>query len=432
MQADVLVLDHDAAGLETILDVEILGQILRWRVQPLAQVGFLAVRREGDAVHRADVDAGIAFDAKLRRKYGLHVAVQAAAGFREGELVIEAKLDLGLDILERDHLVAVRHLVALVERDLVVVAPFVDAHLLAHDLDRRSRPVGDVLAVEHLVDRDGGLMAVRDGPDDVLRAKCRVATEEDFRMCGCHGRGVDLRHVPLIELDADVALDPGERVLLSDRNQHIVAGEVLVRLAGRNELAPPLDVVLRLHLLKGDAGELAALVREFLRHEEIMDRNSLVHGVFLFPGRRLHFLEAGAHDNVDLLAAEAARGPATVHRGIAAAENDDALADLVDMAERDGREPVDSDVNVLGRILAAGYVEVAPARSAGADEDRIPVSGEKGLHAVDALAGLKLDAEVKDVAALLVDDSVGQAEFRNLRAHHAAGFWILVEDHAVV
>ena len=58
--------------------------------------------------------------------------------------------------------------------------------------------------------------------------------------------------------------------------------------------------------------------------------------------------------------------------------------------------------------------------------------GQQRLHAVDALAAAEFDAEVEDVAAFLVDDGIGQAEFRNLRADHAAGFWILVEHDAVV
>ena len=80
--------------------------------------------------------------------------------------------------------------------------------------------------------------------------------------------GVDLGHVPLVELDADVALDPGEGVLLADRDQHVVAFEMLVRLAGRHQLAAALVVVLGLHLLEHDAGELAVLVGEFLRHQD--------------------------------------------------------------------------------------------------------------------------------------------------------------------
>ena len=149
--------------------------------------------------------------------------------------------------------------------------------------------------------------------------------------------GIDLGHVPLVELDADVALDPGEGVLLADRHQHVVAFEMLIGLAGRHQVAAALGVVLGLHLLEHDAGQLAVVVGEFLRHQEIEDRDVLVHGVLLFPGGRLHLLEAGAHDHLHVLAAEPARGAAAVHRGVAAAEHDDALADLVDVAERHRR-----------------------------------------------------------------------------------------------
>ena len=44
----------------------------------------------------------------------------------------------------------------------------------------------------------------------------------------------------------------------------------------------------------------------------------------------------------------------------------------------------------------------------------------------------KFDAEIEDVVAFLVDHRLRQAEFRDLRAHHAAGFRILVEHDAFV
>src|SRR6185437_7989599 len=231
---------------------------------------------------------------------------------------------------------------------------------------------------------------------------------------------------------AAIALDPGEGVLLADRDQHVVARKVLIRLASVDQLAAALGVAFGLDLLEGDAGELTVVVGEFLRHQEIMDRDALVHGVFLFPRRRLHFLETRAHHDLHFFAAEPARGAAAVHGGVAAAQHDHALADFDDVAERHGREPIDADVNVLRRFLAAGNIEVAPARRAGADEDRVPTFGEQRLHAVDTLAAAEFDAEAEDVAGLLVDHAVRQAEFRNLRADHAAGLRIAVEHHHVV
>ena len=367
-----------------------------------------------------------------RGEHRLDVAVQAALGFAERELDVIAEFDLGADILQRDHLVAMRHLVALVAGDVVVIAPFVDAHLLRRDMHFGKRTLGDVLAGEQLVDRQRGVVAVRHRPDDVLRAERGVAAEEHLRIGRAQGLGIDLGHVPLVEFDAAVALDPGEGVLLADRDQHVVAGDGLVGFARGHQVAAALGVVLGLHLLEGDAGELAVVVGEGDRHHEIEDRNVLVDGVFLLPGRRLHLLEAGAHDHLDVLAAEAARGAAAIHRGVAAAEHDHALADLLDMAERHRGQPVDADVDIGGGFLAAGNVELAAARRAGADEDRVVVFAEQLLQAVDALTALELDAEIEDVVGFLVDHRIRQAEFRNLRAHHAARFRVGIEHGAVI
>ncbi len=83
-------------------------------------------------------------------------------------------------------------------------------------------------------------------------------------------------------------------------------------------------------------------------------------------------------------------------------------------------------------FLAAGNVELAPARRARADEDRVVALGQQRLQAVDALAEAQLDAHVGDVAAFLVDDRFGQAEARDLGAHHAAGLGVAVEHDEVV
>jgi hypothetical protein len=79
-----------------------------------------------------------------------------------------------------------------------------------------SGRVGQRDAVAVVVDRDGRLVAVGHRPDDVLRAPRSVAAEEHAFARGLEGLLVDLGHAPLVELDADVALDPGERALLPD------------------------------------------------------------------------------------------------------------------------------------------------------------------------------------------------------------------------
>src|SRR5262249_37011770 len=157
-----------------------------------------------------------------------------------------------------------------------------------------------------------------------------------------------------------------------------------------------------------------------------------VHGVFFFPGRGLHFLKTGTHDHLDAFAAKPARGAATVHGRVAAAENDHALSDLVGVAERNAGEPVDADVDIGGGFLAAGNIEFAAARRARADKDRIVVVGKQLLHAVDARAAFELDPKIEDVIRLFVNDGIGQAEFWNLRPHHAAGFRIGIEYGAMI
>src|ERR1700730_12877588 len=432
MQANVLILGHDAPGLEAVRDRDVLSKVRGRSLEVGAQLRLGRVGREGDAVHRADVDAGFAFDAQRGGEHSLDIAVEAALGLLEGELHVVTELDLGLDVLERHHLVAQRHAQPLVGRNLVVVAPLVDAHLLAHHVDGRERADVDVLAAEHHVDRHRSLVAVGDCPDDVLRPERGVAAEEYLRSGRAHGLGVDFGHVPFVELDADVALDPGEGVFLADRDEHVVAGNVLVGLARQHETAPALGVVVGLHLFEGDAGEAAAVVGECLRHQEIEDRDAFVHRVLLLPWRGLHLFETGAHHDGDLFAPESARGTAAIHGGVAAAEHDDALADLADMAARDTGQPVDTDVDVLGGLLAARDVEVAPPRSAGADEDGVEILGEKLPETVDAPAAPELDAEIEDVAAFLVDDGLRQAETRNLRADHAARLGVAIEHHTGV
>src|SRR5437016_5444190 len=246
MQANILVLDHDPPGFQCIADVEILAEIACWSAKPAAQILFRAILGKGDAVHRTDVDAGVAFDAERTAEDGLDVAIEAPLALEEGELVVVAKLDLGLDVVEGDRELAQRYPVAQIVRDVVVVAPLVDAHLLAGQGDARRRSLADVLAMAQLVDRDRRVVPVRDGPDDVLWAERRIAAEEHVRQARLHRLGVDLGHVPAVELDADIAFDPRERIFLADRDQDIIAWDVGMWLAGRHEAASALLVVFRL------------------------------------------------------------------------------------------------------------------------------------------------------------------------------------------
>src|SRR5580698_6462387 len=89
-------------------------------------------------------------------------------------------------------------------------------------------------------------------------------------------------------------------------------------------------------------------------------------------------------------------------------------------------------MDVLGRFLAARNIEIAAAWCAAADENRVVIFGQHRLQAVDALVADELDAEIENVIAFLVDHAFRKTEFRNLRTHHAAGFWILIEHDAFI
>src|SRR6185295_9921786 len=236
---------------------------------------------------------------------------------------------------------------------------------------------------------------------------------------------------PLVELDAGILLDPGERVLLADRDQHVVALEELVGLAGGDQAAAAFVVVDGLHFFEGHPGQLAVGDDESLGHQEIQDRNALVRGVLFLPGARLHLVEAGAHDHLDVVAADALRGAAAVHRGVAAAEDDDALADPGGVAERHRREPVDADVDVLGSFFSPRYIQISSTRSPAADEDGVVALAHQRLHAF-YFSLFERNTQIQYVVDLLVDHFQRQAEARDLRPDHAAGARVLVEHGDLV
>src|SRR6185437_3434145 len=109
------------------------------------------------------------------------------------------------------------------------------------------------------------------------------------------------------------------------------------------------------------ARELAVFVHERFRIQPVQDFDALVFGVFLFPRAGLHFFGAGTYDHLDGVATEPARAAAAIHRGIATAQDAHALAALLAVAEIDGSQPLDADVDLVGVLLASGNMQIAPA-----------------------------------------------------------------------
>src|SRR5258707_12749378 len=62
MEADVLVLGHDAAGLEAFRNIDVLGEVSGRRLEAGGQFLFWGAWPEGDAILRANVEAGVSFD----------------------------------------------------------------------------------------------------------------------------------------------------------------------------------------------------------------------------------------------------------------------------------------------------------------------------------------------------------------------------------
>ena len=102
------------------------------------------------------------------------------------------------------------------------------------------------------------------------------------------------------------------------------------------------------------------------------------------------------------------------------------------MIERNGLQPVDTDVDVLGGFLAAGQFEILATRRAAADEDGVPVLRQQRLHAVDLRVVADIDAHVDDHGNLFVQHAGRQAERRDVGSHQAAGLIELFKDGDVV
>ena len=216
-----------------------------------------------------------------------------------------------------------------------------------------------------LVDRDRGLVAVLDGPDDVLRPERGVTAEENALARRLESDLVQLRHVPLVELDAEVALDPGKRVFLADREDHVVAGN-----EDFLDDALALDVVaihLVLEPLERHAFQLSVLDDESLRRVVHDDLDVLLLRILELPLGGLEEAPGLARHHLHVLRAEPERRTAAIHGGVADADDQHALADLVDVLESDRFEPGDADVDPV-RVLAARKVQFLALRRAGADE----------------------------------------------------------------
>src|SRR6202140_5024316 len=165
VDAEILVLDHHAPGLgQRRGHVQGLVKVPGRRHQSHTEIGLVTVLGDGQALHRAYVDARVALDTERCREDGLDVAVEAALHLTRGLLGGESDLHLGADALEPAGQLDVLHPLARRGVVVVVVAPLREPHLLADQVDALRRPGRhrDTLAV--VVPRDCRLGPGLDGP----------------------------------------------------------------------------------------------------------------------------------------------------------------------------------------------------------------------------------------------------------------------------
>ena len=372
----------------------------------------------------------------LRVEHGLHVAVQAALRLGERQLAVEAELDLDRDVLQRDHRVLAAAPCSAGRCEIgVVVAPLVDAHLLRHE--RCTSAAGrcatsspwQKLSIEIAASWPCATAQMM-----FFGPKAASPPKKTLGMRRLHASpGRRLRHAPLCRTRCRRrARSRGRRSPGRSR-----PARRRTRSARRARRSAPAAAALVVVFGASTFSKITPVSRPLscmncLGHEVVEDRDALVHA--RPPSPRATPSSPRSRSGRRPCTSSPPRRRAVRQQSIAVLpppSTIDAPADLLDVAEGDRGQPVDADVDVRGGFLAAGDVEVAPARRAGADEDRVVAFGRAAPSGCRcAVPARNSTPQVEDVADFLVDHRLGQAEARDLRAHHAARLGVAVEDDA--
>src|SRR5689334_1788222 len=303
MNAYILVFCHDSSGLREIFRyVQGLSEVNGRRREPRAQILFLAIPRDGEALDRANVNAGIALDTAFGGKVRLDVAIEAARHFF-GDLVRrETEFHFDGELVEAFFQIDMRHFLASDRRVIIAIAPLADSHFLTDQVHPERRPVRHSISMAIVVDRNGGLMTVLDRPDNILWPKSSVAAEEHAGPGGLICGGIDYGRIPFIEIDSQIAFYPREGVLLTDGQDHVIGGQEYRASCLRIPRASIPYELIKLH-----AFDNAILDDEFFRRMIDKNFNLLLLGILELPGGCFEkFARAPGHD-FDVLTAEATR-----------------------------------------------------------------------------------------------------------------------------
>ncbi len=229
---------------------------------------------------------------------------------------------------------------------------------------------GDALAV--VVDGDGGLVAVLDGPDDVIgphaasppkKTPGRVHWKVALSTLGMPHLSNSMPMSRSIQGNAPSC--PMARMTASAGMKTVSMTLLLVSCPFSSGDHSSRSNTMPLSLPSSMTNDLGAWLT--------MISHLLLLGVLELPGRGLEVGAGAAGHDLDVLAAEAPRGAAAVHGGVADADDEHALLDRGDVAEGDAVEPVDADVDLV-RVVAAGDLQVLAPGGAGADEDGVELA----------------------------------------------------------
>ena len=224
------------------------------------------------------------------------------------------------------------------------------------------------------------------------------------------------------EGDARVALDPGKSVLLADRDQHVVAFDRQrpARQSGVSTRRPRSSFLASIFSNTTPVRRPASCVNALGARKFRIATPSRIASSF---SQGEAFISAKPERTTTLTSAPPRRR--AVRQQSIAVLPPPSTTTRRPIDETWPNETLDSQSMPiwmwLERFAAPRNVEVAPARRAAADENRVVAFADQALEAVDAPFGDELAAGRQSVADLLVDHLVGQAKLRDLAAHHAAG-----------
>jgi len=130
----------------------------------------------------------------------------------------------------------------------------------------------------------------------VIRAESASPPKNTFGLVETNVLVSDRGMFHRVELECRSPRSNTGNALSSDSDQQVsqgMSGPVRTRAPGCGGL---FRVVFGLHILEGNADELAVTLLECTRHHELRIRDILVEWRLPSPTRAFHFLEAGAHD----------------------------------------------------------------------------------------------------------------------------------------